>query len=718
MRSLRRRLLTGYQIWVPVSGALLLWLLSAPERTLFHRRLGVFSVTLLFIVSALAIDRSSRRADLPPRFRKGLRLVALGLAVVGLGGLYVLLDAFLDPDGKAPFNFSDLLFLSSYAIILAGLLCMPRVERLSVGLGRLLVDSTVFIAGVGVPLWFFAVRPGLSDATGYGAAMVVAYPLVTFAGIAGLNIVLLTRMPLPSRPAFRLLIMGIAICWLADLLYLLDSVYGFVAKGQVNWANALNTLSIALFILAAGRIETDPLERPRSAQPVASSPLPASTIVVVSVWLLMYIVQGHPDAGVMVRILWGLALLFVILSAREAYVFRDSARWLAEEVQRGSRARFEALVRHSSDVIMVVDAQRTIQFASPAVAGALGVSPEAIAGRPLLDLAHFDDLVKGGEFLDRILGAPKAPQTLRWRLRHADETYRHFESVGSNVISESAVGGIVINLRDVTDRVALEEKLRQAQKLEALGQLVGGIAHNFNNILTSTMMRLGFLRENRTVSADVAREILALDKEAKRSADLTKKLVRFGQQQFMRKEAVNLRETVARLQPEITALLGKAIQLYTTGGASPEWVEADSALIDESILILCANARDAMPRGGCLIIEVTGIDGACLQPGPEGSGRPPTAVSISFQDTGCGMESSVKERLFEPFFTTKGVSGGMGLGLAAVHGIVKQHLGLMEVESAPGLGSTFRIYLPKVPAPGAVQETVQPAEAVSASPMR
>jgi PAS domain S-box-containing protein len=410
--------------------------------------------------------------------------------------------------------------------------------------------------------------------------------------------------------------------------------------------------------------------------------------------MLIFIIHGRPAPDALSRIFGSLALLFVILSVREVFVFRDNARWLTEEVERESRARFEALVRHSSDVIMVVDAQRTIRFASPAVAVALGTSAEGIMGRQLLDLAHPDDAATGSEFLDKLLGAPKALQTVQWRLRHSDGTYRYFETVGSSAGEGAATEGLVINSRDVTDRVALEEKLRQAQKLEALGQLVGGIAHSFNNILTSTMMRLGFLRENRQLPAEVSSQILALDAEAKRSADLTKKLVSFGQQQFLRKEPIDLRESMARLQPEIARLLGKGMELRVTGGPSPAWVEADPALIDQVIMSLCTNARDAMAEGGCLTVDVTRIDDSPAASAPGSGARPGSLVRLSFKDTGCGMDSSVRQRLFEPFFTTKGVGRGLGLGLAAVHGIVKQHAGWIEVESSPGLGSTFRIYVP------------------------
>jgi PAS domain S-box-containing protein len=699
LAAMRRRIFTGFQVWVPLSGALLIWLLSAPERTRFQRCLGVFFLTLLDFAAALAFRRSARRPDLPPRFRKGLVWIACSLALGGVGSSYVLLHVLVHPESTAIFNLSDLFFLSTYAATLAGLLCMPSVDRPSIGFGRLLVDSAVFVAGVGLPLWFFAVEPGLATASGYEAVLDVVWPLVTFGGIASLNIVLLTRMPLPSRGAFNLLAIAIATSWLADLLFLLDSIHGFVQRSPINWINVFNTVSLGLYLLAAGRMETDALPTSRALRPAASSPLPIITVVVVSAWFLMFIMLGHPAPDVLSRIFWSLALLFVILAVREMFVYRDSTRWLAEEIERESRARFESLVRNSSDIIMVVDAQRTIRFASPAVWGALGRSADAVAGRPLLELAHPEDRSRGAEFLERLLGEPRALQTVQWRLRHSDGSYRHFETAGGNLEKESAIEGLVINSRDVTDRVALEERLRQAQKLEAIGQLVGGIAHNFNNILTSTMMRLGFLREDRRLPAEAVDQILALQAEAKRSADLTKKLVLFGQQQFLRKEQVNLRESLARLQREIVRLIGGAIELRVAGGSSPEWVEVDPALIDQVILSLCTNARDAMVAGGTLTIEITGVDVDRAPSAPEGEVRPRSVVRLSVQDTGCGMESSVRQRMFEPFFTTKGVGRAMGLGLATVHGIVTQHGGWIEVESAPGRGSVFRIYLPRSPLP-------------------
>jgi len=697
-----RRLLTGYQPWFLVCGALILWFLGAPSRSAANRQFGVISVTLLYFVAAWVIRSASRRQDLPHDFRRGLRWVALGLLINAFGGLCVLAYAVLDPRKTSPFDLSDFLFLATYPALVAGILAMPRVERASISLGRIGVDAAVLVAGVGLPLGFFAVAPGLRTATGFEAVMDVVYPLMTFSGISALNFALLTRKPLPSPQAFRLLMIAISVSWLADLLYLLDSVQGYVARGPINWANVFNVLSIGLYIMAAGRITADPVAQAEEAHPTASSPLPMVTIVVVSAWLVLFAMKGHPATEVISPIFWILAALFVILSVRETYFIRDSRSWMSAEIERKSRARFEAVVQNSSDVIMVVDTALEVRFASPASADALGRPPEEIIGRSLLSFVHPDDLQKGAAFLDSVKAPHMAPPTIVWRMSRPDGTHRHFETVGSNLIHEPAVGGLVINSRDVTDRVLLEEKLRQSQKLEALGQLVGGIAHNFNNILTSTMMRLSFLRVDRDLPPDLLGEIQALEKEAKRTAALTKKLVMFGQQQVLMKEPINLRDRLTGLLPEITRIMGSGIQVYMTGVSSQEWVEVDAGLIDQVILSLCANAHDAMAAGGCLIVELSEFNPGSTPAHRDGEARRGSFARLSFQDTGCGMDSAVRQHLFEPFFTTKGVGEGQGLGLAVVHGIVKQHGGWMEVESSPGLGSTFRVFLLKAAGPKAV----------------
>jgi PAS domain S-box-containing protein len=686
-------------MWVPLSGIFVLWLLSAPHRTLQMRRCCVYFLLLVATAAVLALARASRRPGLAPRFRAGLRWIATGVFMEIPGALVLLLEGYLHPGDTSPFNLSDVFFLLTYPFVMTGLFLMPKAGRRPAPLGRLVVDSAVFVVGAGLPLWFFAVKPGLADASGLAIVPILAYPFVTFAGIVFLNIILLTRVPMPSPRAFRMLVFAIGVSWLADLLFLLDSVEGFISAGPINWINVLNALSLAAFIRAAYCIETGEVAPSDKANPAASGLLPLVTIVVVGAWLLVFITRGHPGPDAVPKVIWCLVLLFVFLFLREICVLRQAVRWMASEVEREGNARAEVLVRHSSDVIMVVDSSRLVQFASPAVAMALGCPADSIVGRPLLDLAHPEDAAKGAAFLERLILHPEAPQSIQWRLRHSGGAYREFESVGSNAANESGVNGLVINSRDVGGRLVIEEQQRQAQKLQALGQLVGGIAHNFNNILTSTLMRLTDLRKNTRLPGDMVEEIGALEKEARRSADLTKKLVSFGQQQFLRKRSIDIRELVLTLRSETGKLLGNHIRLDVTGGSSPEWVEADVALMEQVVLSLTTNARDAMPQGGSLTIDISPIDSVNATPPSDGGAPASEYVCLSFCDSGCGMTEIVRKRLFEPFFTTKEVGKGMGMGLAAVHGIVRQHRGWMGVESAVDKGSTFRVYLPKCSAP-------------------
>ncbi len=692
-----------------VAALLVLWLLSAPGRGLAERCSAGLVLGILNAASGSAFLRASRREGLQEGFRAGLRGIALASAIGALACAYVVLDWFLNPGSHVPFNPADLLFLLIYPVTLWGLLRMPRAERRVVGMGRILIDSVVFVVGAGLPLWIFAVKPGLASSSGFGAVVVMAYPIMIFSGILGLNIVILTRSPLPSQEAFGLLVTGIGISWLADLLFLLDSVQGFISTTAINWIDILDALALLVALVAARRIEVDKPTGADSARPPASGPLPIITIAMVSAWLLGLVTLGRVSPDVMTELVCCVVLLFVFLLLREISVMRDSDRWMAEEVQRESRARSEALVRHSSDVIMVVDAARCVRFASPAVTSALGSEAASMEDLPLLGRVHPDDQSKGQQFLERLLLTPRSLQSIQWRLRHADGSFRHFETVGSNATGESAVGGLVLNSRDVTDRVALEDQLRRTQKLQSLGQLVGGIAHNFNNILTSTMMRLDELLQRSGLSPDVVDEIRALDIEARRSADLTGKLVSFGQQQFLKVRRLDLREVVARSRAELAARLGPGVELCLPSEGAPVWVDADPTLLEQVIRSLGANAAEAMPGGGSLTLEVREIGRASLSPPPDASVEPAAYACLSLEDTGCGMDAAVRQRLFEPFFTTKRVANAMGMGLAAAHGIVRQHQGWMEVESAPGEGSTFRIYLPlagrAVPGPGERERT-------------
>jgi len=252
----------------------------------------------------------------------------------------------------------------------------------------------------------------------------------------------------------------------------------------------------------------------------------------------------------------------------------------------------------------------------------------------------------------------------------------------------------LLSLEDVSALRRLEEQLRQAQKMEAVGQLAGGVAHDFNNILAAMVMQLNLLQLDAKITPEVGVALRQLEEGANRAAALTKQLLTFGRRQIMRIKPLDLNEFLADLLAMLRRLLGEQIDLAFERHAGPLWIEADAGMIGQVVVNLCVNARDAMPKGGKLSIktETVEIEASAAQTCHEA--HPGSFVCLSVTDTGCGMDEATLERIFEPFFTTKEVGKGSGLGLATSYGIVRQHLGWIEVESKVGQGSVFRVFIP------------------------
>jgi PAS domain S-box-containing protein len=259
--------------------------------------------------------------------------------------------------------------------------------------------------------------------------------------------------------------------------------------------------------------------------------------------------------------------------------------------------------------------------------------------------------------------------------------------------SNNNLSGLIHVVRDITGRKRLEDQLRQSQKMEAIGQLAGGIAHDFNNILTAVIgystilkMRMGS-DDPLKVNLD---QILAA---SEKGADLTQSLLAFSRQQISNPEPVNINEQIRSLENLLLRVIGEDIELKTafTGVLT---VMADRVQLDQVLINLCTNARDAMPDGGVLTIGTRLIELNSEFIAAHGYGKSGAYAVISVSDTGIGMDEKTRERIFDPFYTTKEVGKGTGLGLSIVYGIVKQHNGYITCDSDPGKGSTFRVYLP------------------------
>jgi len=290
------------------------------------------------------------------------------------------------------------------------------------------------------------------------------------------------------------------------------------------------------------------------------------------------------------------------------------------------------------------------------------------------------------------------------RLEHHEQVYRRRDGKAAHVI-QNVIGvfdpeGELLELRgyvfDITAQKKVEEQLRQAQKMEAVGRLAGGVAHDFNNLLTVITGYGDRIIERLDEHDPLRRGLDAIKKAADRAASLTEQLLAFSRQQVLAPKVLDLNAVVMNMDKLLRRLIGEDIELRTVLGRTLGRIKADQSRIEQVLMNLAVNARDAMPQGGTLTIETANVDLDAsyvarfiwLVPGPY--------VMITVADTGCGMDLETKARLFEPFFTTKAQGKGTGLGLSTAYGIVKQSGGYIWVESEPNQGATFRICLPRV----------------------
>jgi hypothetical protein len=267
------------------------------------------------------------------------------------------------------------------------------------------------------------------------------------------------------------------------------------------------------------------------------------------------------------------------------------------------------------------------------------------------------------------------------------------------------------SVQDITERKQLEAQLRQAQKMEAIGQLAGGVAHDFNNLLTVIGGRSSLLLQKLPPDDPARRDVDLIEKTAQRAAGLTRQLLAFSRKQVLEPKPLDLNTLVAGVAPMLNRLIGEHIEVVSVPGGGLGLVMADPGQVEQVVMNLVVNARDAMPDGGMVKIETASREvqeAAALH--AQGHVPPGRYVTLSVQDTGCGMDRLTLARIFEPFFTTKEPGKGTGLGLSTVHGIVHQSGGYIGVDSARGRGTTFTIYLPQITDP------VRVTEAPTASP--
>jgi len=358
---------------------------------------------------------------------------------------------------------------------------------------------------------------------------------------------------------------------------------------------------------------------------------------------------------------------------------------------------FRSLIENSSDLITVINQEGFIRYQSPSAERILGYRPADLVDRSAFELVHPDDLTRARAAHQRAWRDPAPRTPVEYRFRHRDGTWLVLQSIGRRMAAvEGGESLIVVNSRDVTTHKQLEIQLRQAQKMELVGRLAGGVAHDFNNLLLVISGHRELLEHGDLCPGDLRESLAEIGRAVERAAALNRQLLAFSRRRVLERKALDLNDVVTATEKMLRRLIGEDIQLITNlqSGLSP--VRADPGQLDQVILNLAVNARDAMPRGGILQLETRELEvdrlptGGFPREGPSG-GR---YVRLAVSDTGTGMTPEVQARIFEPFFTTKAEGQGTGLGLSVVQGIVHQSGGHLEVASRPGRGTTFSVYLP------------------------
>jgi two-component system, cell cycle sensor histidine kinase and response regulator CckA len=382
-------------------------------------------------------------------------------------------------------------------------------------------------------------------------------------------------------------------------------------------------------------------------------------------------------------------------------------RLQAEEALRENEARYRAVVESMPDVVIVTDLEGRLLYANPALERITGYRPDEFRHPDVVhNIYHPGDVeTVRAVMADFLRGDAGSSAPFQYRLQDKSGGHSWQSAIASRILYQGQPAVQVIS-RDVTeskradqDRVHAEESLRQAQKMESIGRLAGGVAHDFNNLLTAIggniSLALVDLHPRDPVHELLTDALKAVDS----AADLTRQLLAFSRKQVIDPKVVNLNEVIVRLRKMLERLLGEDIELEVRLAEDLGQTRVDPSQIDQVLVNLAVNARDAMPDGGELALETQNVfvdaeycrESRHLSPGEY--------VVLSVTDTGSGMKEEVKAHLFEPFYTTKEPGTGTGLGLATVYGAVRQNRGHIEVTSELGRGTTFRMYWPRVAEP-------------------
>ena len=731
------RLVKGWARWpVALAGALtiayIVWIATGAKAQHAYAVTQVLYLPVGFVAVGLSIRTAwSRRAQ--RRDSVAWALVAASLAAFWLGDVLYVVAESLHASVESP-AWSDIGYLVYYPLLLGALVLLSppsgsRAERFKVSLDV----ATIFLGGT-LLVWYFVLRPALEGlGAGLGDAITVAYPLGDLLLILGIGNLAMRRSRFRSRPALVTLLTALLVGFAADLAYGYVSTSG--ANVDTKVTDAVYLVAWFLFALAAALEHSagarEDVAGTSEEAPVAQRGgglrlLPYVAIVVaisVLVWALRNTFDTVEGGAAVIAV-----LITIVAMARQIAAMNETSRLREQQSLQSSEERFERALRrtqfsvdHAADSMIWIDSGGRIVDVNRAACLELEYSRDELLGMTVFQIT--------GDFEGKPGSWEAGWQKTKEQGSRVIETEHHTKfgrvipvEVIANFVDYEGDEFSVCFGRDVSERKRAERalheteaQLRQAQKMDAIGQLAGGIAHDFNNLLTAIvgycdLILLSGDDLSQTARADVGEIKAAAD----RATALTRQILLFSRRQPLQPEAVVVNDVVTDVQRLLSRTLGEHVELVTILDPDAGRVEVDVAQFEQAIMNLAVNARDAMPQGGRLTIETGRVDidvGFCFShPGM----RPGTHVVLAVSDTGVGMDEETKTRAFEPFFTTKEVGKGTGLGLATVYGTVRQSRGGIFIYSEPGHGTSAKIYLPRLaetPAGAAEDGSVLPVAA-------
>jgi len=653
-------------------------------------------ILVLILTLAVAAWYTSRRHGLGRHAAGALHLFAWAFVAMLVGDTGFLL-AQNGRLGKWPLGMEG--YVLYVLLTSAAFLRLPRVPTRPAERWKLILDAGTIAIASAIVTTYVVISAGAWIFPYSTPWLSIIYPLANAVLVFAIATAAV-RSPFGSPTSgFMLLLSGSVLEILADVVYSI-SAHGIAAVSAEHVADGIHIVS--LVVLTAG-IERWYRSDEMLAEGLDREP-PASAyesivpyIVPVGVYAFVLIVALRQGATPIVLALLGAAPITALLAARGMIDMREARRLLAERTARASEARFRALVQHASDAIMILDLEGVIRFASPTTTRVFGVRPEGLIGVALPSLAELGDALIVTTLLDEARRKAGTPVDATWRARIADGEARIIESVATDLSTVPLIGGLVINARDVTEHQALHERLGHAHRLEAVGQLAGGVAHDFNNILTAISGNAELALAELPTGAAAGESLREIRQAVARATSLTRQLLAFSRKQVLRPRVLRINEVVTGCERMLARLIGEDIELKVIARPDLPPIMANSGQLEQALVNLVVNSRDAMPDGGEIRIETGSISLAADDVRDHPGLVPGNYVWLAVRDTGLGMDEATRARAFEPFFTTKAAGLGTGLGLATVYGIVKQSGGYVYASSSPEHGSVFTMYFPPSP---------------------